>query len=412
MRYAMFDIEVTQPICDLVLSSADAGAAILVRRKGVPIGFWMQERNGALSVPASQLAERIAAEAGVRIVAEALREEMMKLSPTIASPSLTIAICTKDRPDGVERLLRSLSMHISTRPQGNAPPEILLVDNAPSDDSTRALASRRPEVRYLCEPRPGLNFARNLAVREAHGEILAFLDDDVIPDRGWLEGLADAWGANLDAAAFTGQVLPLELETDAQVVFEQRGGFRRAFHRIRYGPVLPGDPMYPGGAGNFGAGANMAFRTDAIRALGGFDEALDTGAAVPGGGDLDIFYRVIRAGLALVYEPRFLAFHQHRREMGALRRQYRRSWGLGFMCYLTKCLKTDPERRINLLRLIVWWFANHARGVLDHLVKSTRGREHVPPSLLVGELWGGFCGLLGGYARSVRRIEKIRRQHS
>jgi hypothetical protein len=111
-----------------------------------------------------------------------------------------------------------------------------------------------------------------------------------------------------------------------------------------------------------------------------------------------------------VYEPRFLVFHQHRREMKALRRQYERSWGLGFMCYLTKCLKTDPERRINLLRLTLWWFSNHAGRLLEHLVKRMRRREHFPLSLLAGELWGGVVGLFGGYARSKRRVEKIRRR--
>jgi len=295
-------------------------------------------------------------------------------------------------------------------PEGGGHLEILLVDNAPSDDSTRDLAGQWPEVRYVREPRPGLNFARNRALREARGEILAFLDDDVIADRHWLAGLADAWAANRDAAAFTGLVLPMELETEAQILFEQRGGFRRGFDRIRYGPILPGNSLYPGGAGSFGAGANMAFRTAVLRQMGGFDEALDTGAPVPGGGDLDAFYRIIRAGHVLVYEPRFLVFHQHRREMADLRSQYRRSWGFGFMCYLTKCFKSDPERRIPLMRLITWWFDDRFALLLRNFKKSVRGADHLPLFTLLGELWGGVIGLLGGYVRSQRRVEKIRKR--
>src|ERR1017187_7848104 len=109
---------------------------------------------------------------------------------------------------------------------------------------------------------------------------------------GHLEGQAAR--RSIDARGMV-QVLPMELETEAQVVFEKRGGFRRGFNRIRYGPVLPGNALYPGGAGIFEAGANMAFSAEVLRRMGGFDEALDTGPAVPGGGDLDIFYRVIRA---------------------------------------------------------------------------------------------------------------------
>ena len=412
MGYQLFDIEVTRPLTDLPLCSTDSGAAITLRRKGVPIAFWMQNRNGNCVVKAGDVADRAAAEAASRILREALREELTGSRAKKTVPSLTIAICTRNRPDGVQRLLGSLS-RLSVSPDASprrSPMKILVVDNAPSDDRTRDLVSQKPEVSYVREPRPGLNFARNQALREARGEILAFLDDDVVVDRGWLEGLCDAWNSNRDAAAFTGQVLPMELETDAQVVFEKRGGFRRGFERVRYGSVSPGDPLYPGGAGNFGAGANMAFSTDILRALGGFDEALDTGADVPGGGDLDVFYRTIRAGHALVYEPRCLVFHQHRRDMAALRRQYERSWGLGFMCYLTKCLKTDPERRINLVRLTLWWFSNHLGGLIAHLANRARHREHVPPSLLAGKLWGGVVGLLGGYGRSQRRVERLRRQ--
>jgi GT2 family glycosyltransferase len=413
MGYAMFDVEVTQPLADLRFSASDSGAAILVRRNGVPIAFWMEKRHGRPSIPVDLLGHRIAGEAGVRIISEALREEIGAADPSDqAAPTLTIAICTKDRPDGVERLLRSISKWnaASDAFAGQGATEILVIDNAPSDQRTRDLVARSPGVRYLHEPRVGLNFARNRAVREARTEIVAFLDDDVIPDAGWLEGLYDAWRANRDTAAFTGQVLPMELDTAAQIVFERRGGFRRGFQRVRYGAERLGDPLYPGGAGNFGAGANMAFSTEALEALGGFDEALDTGAAIPGGGDLDMFYRIIRSGQALVYEPRFLVFHQHRREMEALRRQYARSWGLGFMCYLTKCLKTDPERRLNLLRLILWWFNHNTRELVRHVAKWALRRDHVPPSLLAGELWGGAVGLLGGYERSRRRVGHIRRE--
>jgi glycosyltransferase involved in cell wall biosynthesis len=410
VRYPLFDIEVTRPISDLCLSHQDAGVAILVRRKDVPIGFWMQEVKGDRRVLAFDLARRIGAEVGEKILAEAIYEEMMPSFPLASLPLVTIAICTKDRPMGVQRLLLSLREQASALPEGSAGLEILIVDNAPSDERTRELALQRPKIRYVREQRPGLNFARNRALREARGEILAFLDDDVVVDQHWSAGLAIAWGENRDAAAFTGQVLAMELETEAQVVFERRGGFRHGFDRVRYGPVLPGDSLYPGGAGSLGTGANMAFRTEVLRRMGGFDEALDTGAPVPGGGDQDIFYRIIRAGHALVYEPRFLVFHQHRREMKALRIQYRRSWGLAVMCFVCKSLTSDPERRAKLIQLIVWWFVNDATTLLMHIKKKALGKPHLPPSLFLGELWGGVVGLLGGYARSQRRVEEIRKR--
>jgi glycosyltransferase involved in cell wall biosynthesis len=410
VRYSQFDIEITRPLNDLILTPGDAGAAILVRRKGAPIAFWMQQASVSERLEASALARKISAEAADRILAAAILEELKPRTPRTPLPLVTIAICTKDRPEGVKRLLSSLQELATALPEGNVGLDILVVDNAPSDERTRQLTAAHPEVRYVRETRPGLNFARNRAMREARGEIIAFLDDDVIVDHHWSAALAGAWADNPDAVAFTGQVLPLELETEAQIVFERRGGFRRGFERIRFGPVLPGNALYPGGAGIFGAGANMAFRVDLLRRLGGFDEALDTGADVPGGGDLDIFYRLIRAGYPLVYEPGFMVFHQHRRDMQALLRQYRRSWGLGFMCYIRKCMKSDPDRRANLIRLIWWWIGYEIKGFFKNLKKKAQGQPYIPLAIFCGEFWGGFTAFFGGYERSERRIEEIRRR--
>jgi hypothetical protein len=88
----------------------------------------------------------------------------------------------------------------------------------------------------------------------------------------------------------------------------------------------------------------MVFRRELLRELGGFDEALDTGAPLPGGGDLDAFYRVLNAGRALVHEPRMLVFHQHRSEHAALRRQMW-SWGLGLMAYVQKWSDREGAHR-------------------------------------------------------------------
>src|SRR6187455_2039181 len=126
MRYAIFDIDVTRPFSDLLLSPADAGAAILVRRKGVPIGFWMQEANGATRLPADDLKQKIGAELGGRIVAETIREEMRTSSASTPLPPVTIAICTQDRPEGVERLLRSLRPLVAAIPPESGRPEIIL----------------------------------------------------------------------------------------------------------------------------------------------------------------------------------------------------------------------------------------------------------------------------------------------
>jgi hypothetical protein len=206
-------------------------------------------------------------------------------------------------------------------------------------------------------------------------------------------------------------VLPYELETPAQILFEERGGFRTAFgagfEKIRFGARLAGKARYPVEAGIFGVGANMAFRRDVLLHLGGFDEALDTGAPLPGGGDLDVFYRVVRAGHPLVYEPSCLVFHQHRRELSALRRQYW-SWGVGFMAFVAKSYATDPAHRPAQRRAVTEWFKYQG----GELKGALRRRQGLQVALTLTEIRGGVVGLFGEYARSQRRVERIRTRHA
>jgi GT2 family glycosyltransferase len=147
----------------------------------------------------------------------------------------------------------------------------------------------------------------------------------------------------------------------------------------------------------------MAFRRDVLEIMGGFDEALDTGPPLSGGGDLDIFFRILRSGRELVYEPSYLVFHEHRRETAALRRQYY-SWGLSFMAFLTKVYRADSLSRGRVRKLIVWWL-QYQTGLL---LRGLKGRKEFRPDFVLAEVAGGARGLCGEYGRSVRRIRRLR----
>lgn len=405
MPYPIIDIEVTQPLPTLTISEEDTGIALVVRRKDKAVGLIMQPLPPKSVLSPEDLAKMIEREVGAKLLQEAIIEELNPAEKGARFPSMTVAVCTKDRPENLARCLQHL-LKLQTPILGEELNfEVLVIDNAPSNEKTKELVDSLAGVRYAREPKPGLDFARNRALQEATGEILAFLDDDVTPDRQWLKGLREAWAENPDSGGFTGLVLPYELATEAQILFESRGGFRRGFEKIRYGKILPYNPLYPCGAGIFGAGCNMAFRRDVLLKIGGFDDALDTGAPLPGGGDLDIFYRVVRAGYPLVYEPRYLVFHQHRREYEKLRRQYW-TWGLGFMAFVVKSYQTDPAKRSQLIRLIF----SCIRYKLNELQKSIRGCHPLPPAMILAESWGGIVGLFGEYPRSLKRIEEIRRK--
>lgn len=388
----------------LRLAPQESGIGLVIRRHGVPVGFALHDAPAGSTLDPTDLDPLVAAACAEAIVREAVLDEIGGRGPLTAE-SITVAICTHDRSDRLARCLASL---IPQRDAAGGQAEVLVVDNAPSDEETRKLVASLPDVRYVREPTPGLDFARNRAVAEATGELLAFLDDDVELDPGWLTGLRLAWGENPDAGCVTGLVLPYELVSDAQVTFERYGGFGRGFATLRYdGATLAGNPLYPYGAGIFGAGCNMSYRRRLIAELGGFDEALDTGRPLPGGGDLDMFFRVVHAGHPLVYEPRAAVRHEHRREHGMLRRQLY-TWGTGFLSFVTKTWGTVPGGRAILVRLVLWWFGQQTREI----AQSLRRGGPLSPDLALAQLAGGVVGLAGAYPRSQRRSAELRRRHA
>lgn len=156
-----------------------------------------------------------------------------------------------------------------------------------------------------------------------------------------------------------------------------------------------------------GAGCNMAFNRELLVRLGGFDEALDTGKPLPGGGDLDMFYRVLRAGGTIVYEPRYAVYHEHRETMAQLRHQYW-TWGLGMMAFLVKSWRADSVFRPKHLALIRWWLLDQLKSV-GAAAARLRLRDF---RLRVAELAGGIKGLLGEYDRSQKRVAAIRKSQS
>lgn len=401
MRYRLLELDLAQPIMPVTLDPDEQGIGLVARLDGRLVGFHMEAFPPGAQIGVDRLAgiadDKFALAALEARVAQEVRP---RLPPGSALPGLTVAICTKDRAARLARLLDSLARARTTSPFAQT--EILVIDNAPSDGSTRDTVARFAGVRHVVEPKAGLNFARNAALAHARGKLLAFLDDDVVIDRDWFHGLAEAWAGAPEAGGFTGLVLPYRLGTAAQILFERRGGFGRGFARREWHATSFSHSLHPAGAGMLGAGCNMAFDVELLRAIGGFDEALDTGAPLPGGGDLDIFYRVIRTGRPVIYEPRYAVYHEHRETIAQLRRQYW-TWGLGMMAFLVKVMRSDPEIRPRQKAMLRWWLIAELRRIAKE-ASRLRLREL---RFAIAEFAGGIQGLMGEYDRSRRRVAVI-----
>jgi GT2 family glycosyltransferase len=239
-------------------------------------------------------------------------EACAKLAPaatTERAPFISVVICTRNRPDALRKCLSSIR-GLSPRPS-----EILVVDNDPSSGLTRATTAAFQEVRYVPETRPGLSAARNTGIRRCAGDIIAFTDDDAMVHPGWV-GVLRAIFDDPGIIAATGLVLPAELATQAQFMFQGEypwdyrawefdERFFRSWHRV-------GVPAW-----RLGAGANMAFRREAFDRVGVFDERLGAGAAGCSE-DTELWYRLLAEGYRCRYEPAAVVFHTYRSDLKQL----------------------------------------------------------------------------------------------
>jgi GT2 family glycosyltransferase len=316
-----------------------------------------------------------------------------------SQPLVTVAVCTRDRPKDLALCLKAI------RELDYPELDIVVVDNAPSAMATQRLVRQDfPEVRYICEPRPGLDWARNRAIFEARGEIIAYTDDDVLVDPGWVRALVRVFTENPEVMVVTGLVVPYELETDAQILFEMYGGFGRGFERKWYRLDVQNGAQetYHIGSGVFGTGANMAYRRCLFDMIGEFDPALDVGTVTNGGGDLEMFFRVLQEGHTLVYEPSAIVRHRHRREYKQLRTQLTNN-GIGFYSYLVRSAKAYTTQRFAILKLGLWWlWWWNIRRLLISLLQPMR----FPRDLILAELKGSLFGLFR-YQRAKHNAEAI-----
>ncbi|HET7584843.1 MAG TPA: glycosyltransferase [Gemmatimonadaceae bacterium] len=291
----------------------------------------------------------------------------------------TVVIITHDRPDDLQRALEAV---LRLEPDGEAH-EILVVDNCPSSDDTRALVAGYRGVRYVREDRRGASAARNRALSEARHDIVAFTDDDAAPDPGWLRALLRNFDDPLVYCA-TGLTMPLELETDAQEASERYTPHGRGYSRI----VFSGSRCNPLSVGQVGVSLNMALRRSVLEHVGAFDELLGPGTPCRCGEDYDLFSRILAAGYRIVYDPAALSWHRHRRTWEELHDTVF-GYGVGVYAWWTRSVLV--EREWSAMQHALRWFVRKQMPTLARALRARR-RSPVPASLVWAELRGCMAG--------------------
>jgi glycosyltransferase involved in cell wall biosynthesis len=235
------------------------------------------------------------------------------------TPSLSVVICTHNRPSDLERCLEALC-NLDERP------ELIVVDSA-SQPPCQELVERyvrRLRLKYVREHEPGLSRARNRGAAVASGEIVAFLDDDATPHVDWArrimapfeEDPAIGCVGGACHAVFAGGRRPHWL-SDRLLQFAGITNF---------GP----EPRAATSSVEWPFGANMAFRAEALEQAGPFAETLGrSGTTLLSGEESALIESVRSAGWTIWLEPRAVVDHTVHQARCRSPYYWRRLWCAG-----------------------------------------------------------------------------------
>jgi O-antigen biosynthesis protein len=322
-------------------------------------------------------------------------EEYRYVPPELPDLTASIVIPTKDRPDDLVRALTHLTQHKS-----RVPFEIVIVDNNPKSGLTYPVVQKFPGVKYVTEERPGVGYARNTGTLHANGDIMICTDDDVVVSEYWLDNLIAPF-KDPHIAAVSSVILPYELETFAQQFFEKTRIPYIPPQARYFGPDYFNQPTFPD-LQCMGNTSSVAFRYSifADPNIGPFEVALGAGTKTGGGGDIYQFYKILAAGMGIIYSPKAYILHRHRDTLKRLSRQ-RYTSGSGFAARITLLVLRHKDRRWR--RILYQDLPRfHGRRILALLT----GRSTVPFEILVWQMTGNLLGPLNLW-RSFNQCKKL-----
>jgi GT2 family glycosyltransferase len=314
---------------------------VLLRESGRPVGRLVIERPSRLDAPGfRRLAEEAAAPG---------RAALARPEHALSSEEVSVVIASRDRPESLRRSLQALARLTP------APREVIVADSGSRKALAVAEVAREGGARCVRLERAGLSLARNTGAEAASGSVVAFLDDDCTADPDWVGALCRGF-AEPEVEIVTGQLLPAELETEAQRLFLRYAHMdRRGFVPVRFEAKRPPSRHWPLDAWRMGSGGNLAVRRSTLQRWGGFREDLGLGTPAKGGEDLFLLWNAIRSGSAVVYRPDALAWHAHHRTVEALEAVLH-GYGLGHAAYLRAALAAGaPPAQVGRYRAMFWW---------------------------------------------------------
>jgi glycosyltransferase involved in cell wall biosynthesis len=244
------------------------------------------------------------------------------------SRSTTVIICTRHRPALLKQCLAAVSRLT------HAPDRVLVVDNSEGNADTRKVAGDY-RADYVIEPIAGLSRARNRGITECSTHIVAFLDDDVVPEPDWL-GLLMAPFADQQVGATTGRVItpdPMPPTPDQLIARTLSNEDLHWFEIATFGGM--------------GLGANMALRKQACADRRFFDERLGRGAPFEIGEESYAFALLLSRGYRIAYIPSAVVHHPPLTR-ASIEHEAETSFSYWLLLF-----STFPRQRIDLLGFLI-----------------------------------------------------------
>ena len=252
-------------------------------------------------------------------------------------PSCSVIVCTRNRPEQLKQCLQGI------RQLCYPDVDVIVVDNASDNDAAKPIADAW-SAQYIREPVIGLSRSRNRGARYSEAEIVAFIDDDAVPNTDWLCNLIEEF-SDPKVMAVTGLITPTN---PSYAGIEQY--FRVRQQRLEFDSSTD-DWFAQANFGGIGDGANMAFRRTVFDSWSGFNERLGLGAAVCGGEEHNAFFELIKRGHRVVFTPRSVVQHPFPETSDDARK-----WS--FRCieagggYMARLFFEEPDYRRHLLSFV------------------------------------------------------------
>lgn len=286
---------------------------------------------------------------------------------------ITIAISTLDRPEALASCLDTILTG------ERLPAEIVVVDQS-QDDRTRLVVENRKtsgvELNYIHHAGRGLGAAQNIAIAHACYPVIAVTDDDCQPASDWVARIEEAFAPPSQLDAITGRVLPLGPETPGAYAVSSR----TSTVQVDFKPeAMPWD---------VGSGNNFAVKREWLNRIGGNDERLGPGSPGQGAVDMDLFYRLLRAGARIRYEPDLVVYHARTSRAGRISRRVPYGYGMGACCRMWLQQK-DPHAPQVLRR----WFLLRMGRLWEGLRKRHWMQVYEEILVLAGTIKGFVAGL-------------------